>query len=182
MRWGRGGQLSTMACASWSSPTTWWISGISPSAPSRASSAWIPPLPASSAKATSLTGPARSEPSPISRSSASGVLPTPTRWQSLSGGAIWTSSEPPARRSRTPFSRRRSRRGGMKRSGNASAATSATPAPSTAAISAARRTPQRVKNTAGQGLRARACWSSVPGRPAWSARSSSQNEAMIACT
>src|SRR5258708_4635206 len=106
---GHGGHRSTMVFASSSSPTTWWISGTSPSVPLRVSTGWIPRHPVSLAKATSLSGPARSEPSPISRSSASGALPTRTRWRSWSGGATSTSSEPLARQSPTRSSRSRSR-------------------------------------------------------------------------
>ena len=118
--------------------------------------------------------------------------PTPTRWSRSSTRASSTSSAPRGRRSPIRSCRRRSRRAGSTTSASASAATSASRAGRSAARRwSARRTRPPARSTAAAGIRrssiprptaTRACSSSAPARPGWSARWCSASATCRPCT
>ena len=181
------------ACGSSSTATTSSTCGTSPSATSP-SGARTPARRGSSRRTTRSRTPARSRPAttPTSRSSASGASPTPTRWSRSSARASSTSSARPGPRSPIRSCRRRSRRAGSTTSASASAATSASRAGRSAdRRSSAPRTRPPARSTAAAGTRrsstprptaTRACWSSAPARPGWSARWCSASARWRPCT
>ena len=167
--------------------------GTSPSATSP-SGVRTPARRASSRRTTRSRTRARSRPAttPTSRSSASGGSPTPTRWSRSSTRASSTSSAPRGPRSRIRSCPRRSRRAGSTTSASASAATSASRAGRSAARRwSAPRTRPPARSTAAAGIRrssirrptaTRACSSSAPARPGWSARWCSASARCPPCT